>query len=85
MRLDDGKFGKFSVRLDLERPYTLRKRVRGDPGLPGTPNGRRLIFNRRPSAAIWRMSANMVQSVQAGAGREARPIRTKNLFHPRAN
>ena len=49
MRLDDGKFGKFSVRLDFGTSYTLRKRVRGDPGLPITTNRRRVVFNRRLS------------------------------------
>ena len=32
-----------------ERPYTLRKRVRGDPGLPITTNRRRVVFNRHLS------------------------------------
>ncbi len=49
MRLDDGKFGKFSVRLDFGTSLHFRKRVRGDPGLPITTNRRRVVFNRHLS------------------------------------
>jgi hypothetical protein len=47
MRLNDGKFGSFSVRLDLRTSHTFRKRIRGDRGLPITENRCTLIFSRR--------------------------------------
>ena len=42
-RLDNGKFGEFSVRLDFG---TSLRFVRSDPDVPITTNRRRVVFNR---------------------------------------
>src|ERR1700736_2882519 len=49
VRLDDGNSANSAFVSTSERPYTLRKRVRGDPGLPITTNRRRVVFNRHLS------------------------------------
>ena len=67
VRLDDGKFGKFSVRLDFGTSLHSSQTC---PRRSGLANNHEQTQSCLQSAFIWRMSVYMLKAVMAGRGDE---------------